>query len=427
MPSRSKSQQALFGQAYAAKKRGLTSGNPRIQKMIDGMTLKQLHDFAATKRTGLPGHVKQAGVTSFLLSKLTGLDRAAADRVCLHGRAIAKTLVHNPTKAKLRFHLDGGVREFTHEPLGKTASLLSPAIYKMAGVMGGLRAGAKAIEAIPAAVKGLGKMMGRGGNGVVHELPGVEGTVVKVPREIYNPETAIHPEFGPVPNKAHPLNVGQATHANNQGIELLRKQIGKPNGAPYPIPGGVQAGTEAAIPAYAQQMEETAKLPQGAFDAHVKQKKFLDSRGVMDDPSKASNLLIDPNGKRINMVDTTARTPNNTYNPTDFNNIVSPLIDQQFAGNLAWKGHTLPRRTQAAIRLTMGKARKASQQFAPADYDSSAATRPDLANWHEYKRTFLTPRPPASTAQPVPSMDQIKFGGLTPRFDLSYDLAELIN
>ena len=52
MPSHSKAQQHLM----AAAEHGATF--PMAQNLRGSMTLKQLHDFAATKTKKLPGHVK---------------------------------------------------------------------------------------------------------------------------------------------------------------------------------------------------------------------------------------------------------------------------------------------------------------------------------------------------------------------------------
>ena len=60
MPSTSKSQQRLMGLAYSVKKGDTNisdvdiSYRDTIQELVDGMTLKQLKDFAETKHTGLP-------------------------------------------------------------------------------------------------------------------------------------------------------------------------------------------------------------------------------------------------------------------------------------------------------------------------------------------------------------------------------------
>lgn len=56
MPAQSKSQQRLMGQAYAVKtgKKDPDEVSDKIAKLADGMTKKQLKDFASTKHKGLP-------------------------------------------------------------------------------------------------------------------------------------------------------------------------------------------------------------------------------------------------------------------------------------------------------------------------------------------------------------------------------------
>lgn len=63
MPSTSKSQQRLMGVAYAVKNGDMqlsdvdSSYRDDIKDLVDGMTLKQLKDFAETKHEGLPDKV----------------------------------------------------------------------------------------------------------------------------------------------------------------------------------------------------------------------------------------------------------------------------------------------------------------------------------------------------------------------------------
>ena len=65
MPSRSKTQQRLMGQAYAYKTGDLKAKdlNPdyadEIKKLSKSMTQKQLKDFAGTKHKGLPEKVEE--------------------------------------------------------------------------------------------------------------------------------------------------------------------------------------------------------------------------------------------------------------------------------------------------------------------------------------------------------------------------------
>jgi len=63
MPSRSKSQQRLMGVAYAVKNGDMqlsdvdSSYRDDVKDLVDGMTLKQLKDFAETKHEGLPDKI----------------------------------------------------------------------------------------------------------------------------------------------------------------------------------------------------------------------------------------------------------------------------------------------------------------------------------------------------------------------------------
>lgn len=66
MPSVSKAQQALMGQAYAIKTGGIKPSNlnskykEEILSLAKSMTKKQLEKFASTKHKGLPDHVNES-------------------------------------------------------------------------------------------------------------------------------------------------------------------------------------------------------------------------------------------------------------------------------------------------------------------------------------------------------------------------------
>ena len=62
MPAKSKAQQMAAGAALSAK-RGETSKSElkgASKSMVDSMSEKELHDLAATKRKGKPGHVSKS-------------------------------------------------------------------------------------------------------------------------------------------------------------------------------------------------------------------------------------------------------------------------------------------------------------------------------------------------------------------------------
>jgi len=59
MPSKSKSQQRLFGMVHALQKGKLKDASPEVEKIAGGISDKDAEDFASTKHKGLPGHVKK--------------------------------------------------------------------------------------------------------------------------------------------------------------------------------------------------------------------------------------------------------------------------------------------------------------------------------------------------------------------------------
>lgn len=63
MPSKSKSQQRLFGMAYAARKGDLPKSeiSGDVKDIVDSdMTTKDIKKFAKTKHKGLPEYIKEA-------------------------------------------------------------------------------------------------------------------------------------------------------------------------------------------------------------------------------------------------------------------------------------------------------------------------------------------------------------------------------
>ena len=55
----SKAQQRFFGMVDAYKKGDMPDASPAIKKAADGMSKKQVKDFAKTKHKGLPNHVDE--------------------------------------------------------------------------------------------------------------------------------------------------------------------------------------------------------------------------------------------------------------------------------------------------------------------------------------------------------------------------------
>lgn len=72
MPSTSKTQQRLMGVAYSVKKGDTQLSDvdaayrDKVKELVDGMTLKQLKDFASTNHEGLPEVKENAGEGSLV-------------------------------------------------------------------------------------------------------------------------------------------------------------------------------------------------------------------------------------------------------------------------------------------------------------------------------------------------------------------------
>lgn len=86
MPSKSKSQQRFFGMVDAYKKGELKNPSEKIKKAADGMTKKEVKDFASTKHKGLPEEVGENKVR-IKESYLKKVVREAVSRVLREGSA----------------------------------------------------------------------------------------------------------------------------------------------------------------------------------------------------------------------------------------------------------------------------------------------------------------------------------------------------
>jgi len=68
MPAQSKAQQRFMGMVHAAQKGDMKNPSPEVEKAADSMSDKDAKDFASTKHTGLPDHVKE-----YILKEVRGV------------------------------------------------------------------------------------------------------------------------------------------------------------------------------------------------------------------------------------------------------------------------------------------------------------------------------------------------------------------
>ncbi len=174
------------------------------------------------------------------------------------------------------------------------------------------------------------KELGRGGNAMVFEIPNYPNLVLRLKKSVVNkPEDFKVTEIIPVDFPVD-FNCGQAvaksqheskSSIGDEPIKILYKQIGTPAG-----------GRELSKESYLSIIKKIANLPQTSFDNLAKETNQLVEKGIIIDPSKPNNFLIDTNNKKINIVDVSYSSVANRVNIDYF---ISPLIDSATAGMLS--------------------------------------------------------------------------------------------
>jgi len=172
------------------------------------------------------------------------------------------------------------------------------------------------------------KELGRGGNAMVFEIPNYPNLVLRLKKSVVNkPEefkvTEIIPVDFPVDFNCGQV-VAKSQHESSIGdepIKILYKQVGFPAG-----------GRGLSKESYLSIIKQIANLPQTSFDNLAKETNQLVEKGIIIDPSKPNNFLIDTNNKRINIVDVNYSPATKNVNIEYF---ISPLIDSATAGMLS--------------------------------------------------------------------------------------------
>ncbi len=170
--------------------------------------------------------------------------------------------------------------------------------------------------------------LGRGSNGAVYKLDFTNDFVVKVPE--YGKRSPATGKVEEVADFMPGHNVGQPV-AKMGDYEILKKQDGFAAGAPGPK-ARREMGPEAAEAVFAKSVKASAELPQSAYDDLAHTMMAVEKHGLQFDPSKPGNILIDPVGKRFNLVDI-SKTNATPYEHT-VADIIVPLADNYFVGSV---------------------------------------------------------------------------------------------
>ena len=140
--------------------------------------------------------------------------------------------------------------------------------------------------------------IGRGGNAEVFDIPGTD-FVLRVQNQ-WGTYRNTYPEFYPpisVPDPI-PFNVGQPVAQVAKNAWVLYRQQGKPAGA-----SSLNKDPIVRLHYYKERLREAAEMPQSSYDQLMQEIQELHRLGYQIDPSKSSNLLIDAENQRFNIVD----------------------------------------------------------------------------------------------------------------------------
>lgn len=177
-------------------------------------------------------------------------------------------------------------------------------------------------------------ILGKGSNGTVYTIPGIETYVLKVNNMFGNRinTSALQYEaiIDPFPN----YNFGQTVGQLSDKIFILKKQRG--------IAAGVDRNLrrnhndiEPAKQQYNEKISIIARFPQSSFDTLAETLDLLTKNNIRFDPSKSNNVLFDAETQTFGIVDLPTK-PDTNPNPVNNNHtswLLGMLLDTGFYYN----------------------------------------------------------------------------------------------
>ena len=167
--------------------------------------------------------------------------------------------------------------------------------------------------------------IGHGGNADVYKIPNVDNYVIRIVRGKRDKEID-EEKIEEVTDEFPEINVGQAVAKLSERISFLKKQNGIPAGAPA---GRLRRESEIADSTYEKHLKLAAEMPQSAYDEFARTLILVNERDYQFDPSKANNVLIDPQTGTFNLVDINKRSTNSTYK-NEIADMVVTLMDNSY-------------------------------------------------------------------------------------------------
>jgi YD repeat-containing protein len=174
------------------------------------------------------------------------------------------------------------------------------------------------------AKKGLVKVLGRGSNVTVYEVLGLDNFVVSVHHKADAKKLG---ELTPM-NILPDLNVGQPVAEFGSGYTILKRQEGIVAGTQFDA-NGVRSEEELAK--FPDKRRMIAEMPQSAYDNLAREILQVNKRGYSWDASKATNLLVDPEQAKFNLVDVNPPDPRVGEKVQKLSSLVTALMENRVA------------------------------------------------------------------------------------------------
>lgn len=198
-----------------------------------------------------------------------------------------------------------------------------------------------------------GALIGRGGNADVFEVPGDPDLVVRAVRRRDAAKDVEMASPTILPNPAGEANIGQPL-VSVGGMTIHVRQTGFPAGMSSSDPAYRLANRDEI---YAQRIRAAAELPQEAYDRVARDLLRANDVGLVWDPSKSNNILIDPQRGQLGLVDLSPRNPGSSYR-----NSAADIVVTLSGNTHAYTARELIPTLEAARRQIIEKAQIAAER-----------------------------------------------------------------
>lgn len=166
-----------------------------------------------------------------------------------------------------------------------------------------------------------GELVGEGNSKKVFKIKGIKNFFIALVKNEY--KGVITNKFKAVDNPLSDYNFGQFIATNNEGLYITQKVEGSSHSLPnwiakYVARNHGQSIKEKDAQFVLKQIEKVAKFPLSSFEHLASELKYLNEKNIRIDPINPNNLLVEEEGKQLNIIDL-------EENQEVFSNLLKPL------------------------------------------------------------------------------------------------------